>query len=113
MSKVDKKVRSRIWSLETQIGKGILDGTHDPERFANVLQDFLENKGEEKSEFAALNQAIDILGQGKVITVEQSAKAWSLEEPKDATIRYSDATLRQCAKENSHGKRDTHHNTLV
>jgi len=48
MSNLSKGVRSRIWSLQTQIGKGILDGTHDPEKFTELLQDFLENKGGKK-----------------------------------------------------------------
>ncbi|HDQ22817.1 MAG TPA: hypothetical protein ENN28_02460 [Candidatus Uhrbacteria bacterium] len=105
MPKVSEKVRSRIWSLQTQIGKGILDGTHDPKKLAEVLQAFLEKKGE-KNEFATLEpeQAINILGQNKVITAEQAAKAWSIEEPQNAAIRYSEATLLTCAEQNKSGE---------
>ncbi len=103
MLKVDEKVRSRIWSLQTQIGKGLLDGTHDPEKFADVLQAFLEKKVADAQEHTILEQAINILGYAKVITAEEAVKTWDREVPKDRDIRYSEATLRVCAEQNKTG----------
>jgi hypothetical protein len=111
MPNVSEKVRSRIWSLETQIGKGILDGTHDPEVFADILQDFLEHKGEATLKPVSLFRVISILGLDKVITEDQVALHWGpglnrLTDPKDVLIRYSEKTLRQCTNENIDRKSD-------
>jgi len=103
MPKVSKEVRSRIWSLETQIGKGILDGTHDPEKYADILQNFLE-KGERTVTLALAN---NILGMNKVISNWQAARtAWLIEKIPDCDIYYHEETLRQCAEENAQGKAD-------
>jgi len=111
MPNVSEKVRSRIWSLETQIGKGIQDGTHDPEVFAGILQDFLEHKGEVKLKPVPLSRVFHILGLGRVITYDQVALHWGpglnrLTDPKDVLIRYSEETLHQCSNENIDRKSD-------
>ncbi|MFA5188437.1 MAG: hypothetical protein WC460_03690 [Patescibacteria group bacterium] len=46
MRNVSEKQANRIWKLQTQIGKGLMDGTHDPEKFADSLQKFLGKKDE-------------------------------------------------------------------
>ncbi len=51
-------------------------------------------------------RAINILGQGKVITNEQAAKAWSEGAVKSVAIRYSETTLRICAEQNQSGQAD-------
>ena len=56
-------------------------------------------------------RALNILGQVKVITAQQSANAWgrAISEATisyEAIIRYNEATLRECAKQNQHGVAD-------
>ena len=58
------------------------------------------------AELVTIENAIEILGEKKVITAEQSAKAWELQVPADMMIRYSERTLRKCAEQNSSGKAD-------
>ncbi|MBN1326213.1 hypothetical protein JW977_04540 [Candidatus Falkowbacteria bacterium] len=77
------------------------DGTIDGERF----QAFLENP-KKFSKGLTIVRAINILGTNKVITAEATAKAWGMEAPKSAAIRYSEEILCECANENQSGKSD-------
>jgi len=106
MPKVSEKLRSRIWSLQTQIGKGILDGTHNPEKYADILQAFLEKKETVCQGLTTMEQAVNILGSNKVISETTALEVWGLEKNVNVPIRYSEATLRQCAQENEQDKAD-------
>ena len=80
----------------------IKDGTIGGEE----MKCFLDNPKQFSKSGLTIVRAINILGQGKVITSEQAAKAWSMEAPKDVTIRYSETTLRACAEQNQSGQAD-------
>jgi len=77
----------------------IKDGTFGGEELAA----FLENP-KKFSKGLTIVRAISILGASKVITAEQASKAWEMEAPKSATIRYSEKVLRICAQENQDGE---------
>ena len=80
----------------------IKDGTIGGEE----MRAFLENPKKFFKGGPTIVRAINILGQGKVVTAEQASKSWGLETPKSATIRYGEETLRECAKENQSGQSD-------
>ncbi len=48
----------------------------------------------------ALACALKIMGNRKVLTADQAAKAWNQPVPQNVPIRYSEATLRECAEQN-------------
>ncbi|MDD5340888.1 MAG: hypothetical protein PHC97_00450 [Patescibacteria group bacterium] len=79
----------------------IKDGTVGGEE----LGAFLENP-KKFSKGLTIVRAINILGANKVIIAEQAGKAWEIEVPKSATIRYSEETLLECANENQSGQSD-------
>ena len=92
---VSRKIREILRQLDQRGGSSL-----DPKRVSEKLQEIIEPKGD----CMALEQAINILGQSKVISDEQSAKSWERFPPILAIIHYREKTLRQCAKENEKGQ---------
>ena len=81
----------------------VVDGTIGSENFGG----FLENPHKFTREQVTIIRAINILGVAKVITAEQSAKAWSGAVPEVLpTIRYTDEILRGCTESNKAGHTD-------
>ncbi len=65
------------------------------------------NVREPRLEPTILSVAIEILGKEKVITSDENHKTFNLEPPgSEPTVRYTEATLGQCATENLSGNSD-------
>lgn len=63
-------------------------------------------KAVELAELFTIADAVSILGEGKVLTAAQAAKAQGREAPEDAPIRWSEETLRLRAGSNGRGETD-------
>lgn len=72
------------------------DGTVGHEEMGH----FLVNPKKFSSGGVSLVRAVNILGNRKVLTAEQAAKARNQKAPENASIRYSEAVLRECAEQN-------------
>lgn len=64
------------------------------------MRGFLANPKKFSSGGVSLVRAVNILGDHKVLTAEQAAKARNQKVPESAPIRYSEAVLRECAEQN-------------
>ncbi len=80
----------------------VADGTIGFDHLDGFLQNphrFVENR-------VTLARALNILGEQKVLTVEQAAKARKLSASQNVAIRYSEATLRECSDQNKRADTD-------
>lgn len=64
------------------------------------MRKFLANPRKFSSGGVSLVRALSILGDRKVLTADQASKAQNQPVPENVPIRYSEATLRECAEQN-------------
>ena len=82
-----------------KVGDGTIDGRN--------FQKYLENPWRFSEGEMTVVRAANILGQGKVfvVTAEQAVKNKQLEmTPASAPIRYNEASVRECARQNKNGE---------
>lgn len=60
-----------------------------------VMEPDLANMG------LGLNEATQILGSKRVVSIDQATKAWGLRVDKQPRVLYDEETLRQCVRENT------------
>lgn len=70
------------------------------------LQVFMKHRDRFTKPSISFDNIRQILGNCKVITHNQTAKAWDIEIPIKAPIRYSEATLQECAEQNRNNEAD-------
>ena len=111
---MSKQVRSN-WQDVDQAVLSVLEQTINllmqNKRTKEQLQAF--NEGRNPFELSAntaaqatLEEALRILGDNKVVSAKQWAKAWDQKVPGDMPIRYTTERLQQAVKENNGGKAD-------